>query len=157
MAINQSYLFLIFTVNGFIIGMLFDFFRILRKTFKTSDFITYIQDIIFWILTGLLILYSIFQFNNGEIRLYMFLGIGIGAILYLLLISKYVVKISVAILCKIKEVIQKIIKIVLFPIKATAKICQKIIEKINITTKIKKIFQKMQKNLLKTKGILKKT
>lgn len=87
----------------------------------------------------------------------MFLGIGIGAILYLLLISKYVVKISVAILCKIKEVIQKIIKIVLFPIKATAKICQKIIEKINITTKIKKIFQKMQKNLLKTKGILKKT
>ena len=34
MAINQAYLFLIFVLDGFIIGLLFDFFRILRKTFK---------------------------------------------------------------------------------------------------------------------------
>ena len=38
---NQAYLFLIFSLNGFIIGVLFDFFRILRKSFKTKDIITY--------------------------------------------------------------------------------------------------------------------
>lgn len=49
-SINQAYLFLIFILNGLLIGILFDFFRILRKSFKTPDFITYIQDICFWIL-----------------------------------------------------------------------------------------------------------
>ena len=42
MVTNQAYLFLIFMVNGIIIGILFDFFRILRKSFKTADLITYI-------------------------------------------------------------------------------------------------------------------
>ena len=67
MVTNQAYLFCIFIINGIIIGVLFDFFRILRKTFKTSDLITYIEDSLFWILTGIIILYSIFVFNNGEI------------------------------------------------------------------------------------------
>ena len=42
MVINQAYLFLIFTSNGVFIGLLFDFFRILRKSFKTINIITYI-------------------------------------------------------------------------------------------------------------------
>ena len=62
---NQAYLFIIFVINGILIGLLFDFFRILRRSFKTNDFMTYVEDIIFWILTGLIILYSIFTFNNG--------------------------------------------------------------------------------------------
>lgn len=48
---NQAQLFLIFTINGIIIGLLFDFFRILRKSFNTVDIVTYIEDILFWILT----------------------------------------------------------------------------------------------------------
>ena len=64
MVTDQALLFLIFIVNGIIIGLLFDFFRILRRSFKTKDFITYIEDILFWVLTGLLLLYSIFTFNN---------------------------------------------------------------------------------------------
>lgn len=72
MITNQAYLFLVFIINGLLIGLLFDIFRILRRAFKTSDFVTYIEDILFWILTGFSILYSIFVFNNGEIRLFMF-------------------------------------------------------------------------------------
>ena len=75
MVTNQAYLFLIFIINGIIIGVLFDFFRILRKTIKTKDVITYVQDILFWILTGFIVLYSTFTFNNGEIRIFMFIAI----------------------------------------------------------------------------------
>ena len=57
----------IFFLTGICIGLLFDFFRIQRKVLKTCDFITYIQDILFWILAGFVILFSIFKFNNGEI------------------------------------------------------------------------------------------
>ena len=89
MVTNQANLFLIFTIDGIIIGVLFDIFRILRKSFKTSDIVTYIEDIIFWILTGFIILYSIFVFNNGQLRLFMFLGIILGAFIYMLFISSY--------------------------------------------------------------------
>ena len=80
---TQLYLFLIFILNGLIIGLLFDFFRILRKAIKTSDLITCIEDVVFWILTGYLVLYSIFKYNNGELRFYLFLGITLGIIFYL--------------------------------------------------------------------------
>ena len=121
MIINQAQLFLIFTLNGVLIGLLFDTFRILRKSFKTKDFITYIEDILFWILTGLLLLYSIFTFSNGEIRLYMFMGVLIGCILYMLLISNHFIKINVKIMLVLKKIIGKIIAILIFPLKVIFK------------------------------------
>ena len=55
MVANQANLFLIFTINGILIGLLFDIFRILRKSFKTPDIITYIEDFFFWLITGLIL------------------------------------------------------------------------------------------------------
>ena len=83
---NQAYTFIIFVLNGFIIGILFDIFRILRKSFKTPDVITYMQDIAFWILSGLIILYSIFKFNSGELRLFIFIGVLLGIWAYILVL-----------------------------------------------------------------------
>ena len=68
MITNQSYIFLVFVIVGMIIGILFDFFRILRKSMKTKDFVTYIEDILFCIITGIIIIYSIFYFNSGELE-----------------------------------------------------------------------------------------
>lgn len=119
MITNQAYLFLIFVVNGLIIGLLFDFFRILRLSFKTKDFITYIEDIIFWIMTGIIILYSIFAFNNGEIRFFMFLGIALGVVLYITLFSSYIISISVHIITFLK-------KIFIIPFSYVFKILKKI-------------------------------
>ena len=98
MITNQAQLFLIFVVNGILIGLLFDFFRILRKAIKTKDIVTYIEDILFWILTGFILLFSICTFNNGEIRLYMFIGTFIGVFLYMISISTYVIKINMKII-----------------------------------------------------------
>ena len=102
---NQAYLFFIFVLNGFLIGLLFDIFRIIRKTFKTKDFITYIQDIIFWLLSGALVLYSIFKFNNGELRGFIFIGISCGTILYLLLFSKLFINVNVFAINLLKKII----------------------------------------------------
>ena len=48
---QQVNLFLIFAIIGLIISLLFDFFRILRRSFNTNDIITYLEDIVFWVLT----------------------------------------------------------------------------------------------------------
>ena len=71
----QLYNFFIFIILGIIISFIFDIFRILRKKFKTSNFITYIEDILFWVISGFLIILAIFKFNDGELRAYLFIGI----------------------------------------------------------------------------------
>ena len=151
MITNQAYLFFIFIVNGILIGLLFDFFRISRKIIKTNDFITYIEDVIFWILTGLIILYSIFVFNNGQLRLFMFLGIILGAISYMLFISSYIIKINI----KIINIIKKAIKILLTPFEFVLKLLRKIFGKpiTFLFINIRKIFTNFN---IKTQKIIKK-
>ncbi len=123
---NQAYLFLIFSITGILIGALFDIFRALRKSFKTSNIITYIEDIVFWLLTGTLIIYNIWYFNDGEIRIYMFLGIIIGILIYLLTLSSIFSKISLLIF----NLLKKIIKIAIIPLKPIKKICTNISKKV---------------------------
>ena len=152
--LNQAYLFLLFTLEGIIVGLLFDFFRILRKAFKTSNFVTYIEDFLFWILTGFLILYSIFILNNGEIRLYMFIGIILGVTFYILLFSKQIIRINVYIINIIKTLIVKTLKIFIYPIEVILKLIRKIFIKPinffvlnlkNVTKNTKKLLKKYKK------------
>ena len=111
----------IFFLTGICIGLLFDFFRIQRKVLKTCDFITYIQDILFWIVSGLIIIFVIMKYTNGVIRIYMVLGIILGILIYFLIISKYIMKIFVCILSFLLNIIGKL----LFPIKKIYKIIKK--------------------------------
>lgn len=106
----QIYNLFAFFIIGIIIGTLFDIFRVIRKTFKTSDIITYVEDIVFWLLVGYILLFSIFFLHGGEIRSYIFIGLIIGLTIYMLLISKYFIKISVIILNFFKKIIYKPIK-----------------------------------------------
>lgn len=144
LAINQAYLFLIFTLNGIFIGILFDFFRILRKSFKTINFITNIEDILFWILTGLSIIYCMYNFSDGSLRLFMFLGLGLGLTIYILTLSNFIVKTVVKIISIIKKIITTIINIIIFPFKAIFKLIRKILFRpINV------FFIKIQNNMTK--------
>lgn len=155
---NQAQLFLVFIINGIIIGIFFDFFRILRKSFKTSDFTTYIEDILFWILTGFSILFTLFKFNNGEIRLYMFFAIAIGILFYILIFSSYIIKLNVSIIFFLKKTIKKILFYIYIPIKSILKMVKKIIFKpisfifINIRSLYTNLFKFNTKNVNKIKN-----
>ena len=157
MASNQAYLFLIFTINGILIGFLFDIFRILRKSFKTNDLVTYIEDIIFWILTGIIILFSMCKFCDGELRGFTIIGIAMGVILYMLTISTYIIKVSVFIIYILKTVISKTINIIIYPFKLIFNIMKKIIFKpisiicINIRKKVFETTNKIYKNIKNVK------
>ena len=139
MAQDQAYLFIVFSLTGVVIGILFDFFRILRRSFKTSNIITYVEDILFWILTGVLILYNIWYFNNGEIRIYMFLGIIMGLLIYMLTLSNIIVSLF-------SKILKMIIRILEIPFKTIISIFHKII------TIIIKIFNKFTKKIKIKKG-----
>jgi len=149
---NQLYIFGIFILSGIFIGIIFDAFRIIRKNIKSSDLFTFIQDFTCSFLYGLVLLYCIFRFNNGEIRLYIFSGTGIGITLYLLIFSSIFRKIG----CFIINILKQILRYILFfPFKFIFKLTRKILFKpisffiINFgksLSKIKIIFKKKNNN-----------
>ena len=89
---NQLLIFVTYIIAGIAIGLLFDFFRILRKCFKTNNIATYIVDVIFWILVFLILLIISNLFKYIELRFYNFIALLIGASVYYGLLSKTIVK-----------------------------------------------------------------
>lgn len=150
----QLYSLFIFTISGVAISVFFDVFRILRKSFKTPDIITYIEDIIFWIFTGVFFLFILFKFNNGEIRNYVVLGIILGILIYMFTISKYFIKTSIIIIDFIKKIIS-------YPIKFIFSIFKKILKPftfiiINVRKNISYYYIKIKNMTKKNKKVKKR-
>lgn len=165
---HQLFCLLVFIITGIVIGIVFDIFRILRRSFRTVDWITYIQDTLFWIIAGGILLFSIFKFNNGEIRSYIFIGLLLGIIFYMLTISKILIKSSVTIILFLKKIlsypihfIQHIInKIIITPctfvLKKVRSITTKSYKKIYNTTKFNIKFSKNKEKIKEKEGISQK-
>lgn len=100
--------FIIYILSGIVICLFFDVFRVLRKSIKTSNLITYIEDTIFWVIVGSFLIWEIFTLSYGELRSYIFIGLLLGGTIYLLTISKYFIKINVKIITFLKKLIRKI-------------------------------------------------
>lgn len=146
----QIYSFFTYLISGMIIGIFFDVFRILRKSFHTPDIITYIEDILFWLFTGAFLIVVLFKFEDGQIRFYNIVGLFIGIIIYMLSISKFFIKINVAIITFIKDIVYKIIKIILYPIKFIFKMLRKICTPFTFfVINIKKIVSNCKKKMIK--------
>ena len=161
MAINQAYLFLIFALDGIFIGILFDFFRILRKSFKTINLITNLEDILFWVLTGLSIIYCMYNFSDGSIRFFMFLGLGLGLLLYMLTISNFIIGTTVKVISIIKKIIVTIAKIIVSPFKTIFNFIEKILFRpiyiffMKSKNKVTKKFKNISYNINKSKKVQK--
>lgn len=109
MILNQTYVFLWSLLVGAILAIIFDFFRILRRKGKTKNYIVYIQDVIYWILVTIIIIASAFITNDGELRGYMFIGYLLGAVIYIVTISRHILKYVNIILEEIEKIFNKIV------------------------------------------------
>lgn len=153
---DQLLQFVYFMLIGMLLSTIFDIFRILRKSFQTSDFITNIEDSIFGFLAGIILLASIFWINNGQLRFYILIGIAFGIFIYLAFISKYFIKLNIFMI----ETLKKIFKFITKPIFYIIKWIKKIIFKpfsiiiINIRLFFKKIIIKIYKIVKKRKKSL---
>lgn len=96
-------IFLLTIIIGSILGFLFDITRIIRKVIKHKNWVVYIEDILLWISTLIIVLYFIFNFSEGSIRFFYFWGFTIGATIYFALFSKYIVNFTVFIINKVKN------------------------------------------------------
>ena len=102
------------------------------------------------------------MFNNGEIRLFMFLGILLGSLTYMIFLSSYIIKINVKIITFVKTALKKLLKLIFMPVVIVYKFVKKILFKpinifiINIRKISTKFVIKNFFNLKRTKKIVKK-
>ena len=124
---GQAWLFLSTVAAGFIIGLAYDIFRILRKTVPHRAWIVQVEDLIYWLAASLLMFHFMMNRNYGEIRFFSILGAALGMVVYFLSISPLVMKVSVAILEFLKKVIVATLRIVLTPVRFIIKFVANIV------------------------------
>lgn len=112
---SQSKVFCIFFLLGIFINFIFDLFRGIRKSFKFSNIVVFIQDILFLSIAGFLFFRTLIIFNNGEIRFFMLIALCFGICIYTLTISKQCVIIVSVILKICKNIFKFIYKIIFLP------------------------------------------
>lgn len=78
---------------GLLFGALLDTYQRFLKRPKRARLISFFTDIIFWCLFGLLVFYSLYQVNFGEVHLYIFLALLCGFSAYQALFKHMYLKI----------------------------------------------------------------
>lgn len=122
--ISQTQEFIYFCLIGIVISFIFDIFRSIRKNFNTTDNITYVEDILFLVISTIIIMYGVLEISNGILRFYIFLGTLLGITIYTLTFSKFCIIIfdSILVFCKKTiEFIKNIIKSLVFFFKKLGK------------------------------------
>jgi spore cortex biosynthesis protein YabQ len=78
---------------GVLTGTFFDFYRIVRG-YGVSKFLKIAEDILFWILCSITVFTFLLYTNYAFLGVYVYLFIGIGAIIYMKFISVHFFKIE---------------------------------------------------------------
>lgn len=78
-------------LSGVLTGVLFDLYRVFRGINKFK-IITVVEDILFWILSSLVVFIFLLYTNQAFITLYVYLCIIIGILFYMKVFSKVFIK-----------------------------------------------------------------
>lgn len=114
---SQLYTFIITIATGILLGALFDCYRVLRGTFRPKAIMTWVTDLLYWLIATMIVFLALVVSNWGELRFYVFLGIVSGVILYYRLLSLYAIRLLLAIIRLIKGIVTLFKKTVVFIIK----------------------------------------
>lgn len=143
--------FLVSIKGGIILLLAYDVLRIIRRIIAHNRFFVAVEDVLFWIVTSIYIFGIMYQQNDGIIRGFSILGMGLGMVFYYHLFSKHVVHISTTLLRRIIILIQNIIKGITYPFRSLARIVRSIIRKPSkaFLGLFKKVYRKLVKGLKK--------
>jgi len=85
---QQAMLVLFSLISGILTGVFFDVYRLVRGIETPSKIVTFIQDILFWILTALVVFIFLSIYDYAYIGVYVYLWIAIGSAIYFLFLSR---------------------------------------------------------------------
>ncbi|MDD7795050.1 spore cortex biosynthesis protein YabQ [Clostridium sp. 'White wine YQ'] len=114
---NIQYNIIIYSLlAGMLTGILFDAYRIIRGSGINKVIIVF-EDLLFGILGGLAIFTFLLYYNSAFLGFYVYCGIIIGFILYLRLISKYILRFEKVLLSGVNKFFRMILINVIYIFK----------------------------------------
>ena len=112
-------------MSGLCAGMLFDVFRVIRKSFRKKRFLTDLCDGIFWSLYTVIFVWWIFKVNDGALRWFVFAGMSIGGAIYFSVLSNFFVPLGLFVSYLLQKFVKTAVLILLFPVKIFLKLSRK--------------------------------
>lgn len=86
---QQAMLVLLCFISGMATGAFFDLYRLLRGIQEPNRGITFLQDILFWIFTSLMVFIFLSANNYAYIGLYSYLCMVLGLVFYFFFLSRF--------------------------------------------------------------------
>lgn len=99
---EESAILLYAGVLGLELGLVYDFFRIIRRVWKCNFFVTACMDLVFWGFTAGRTFYIMHTYSNGTLRWFAVLGVITILYVYMKCFSQYVVQVGTFVLSHIR-------------------------------------------------------
>lgn len=113
---HEVYVLLGMLLCGASLSVLFDLRRGIWKPIKPADFIVIVTDLLFWAICAAAVSWTIWKLNSGILRIYEFVGLFLGALIYFLTLSAFVVRGTAFVTENILKIMKNILKILLTPL-----------------------------------------
>ena len=135
-------------LSGIIIGSVFDFFRAWRLCFDTTDGMVAFQDILFWLIACLVVYGAIYFTNGAELRWFEPVGLSVGVVAYIPLLSRHCVIIFSSFLSGLEMFVGAVLK----PVSVIRRVVDGIGNTVfgYVSAKKQRILCKLHKVFLKT-------
>lgn len=106
-------------VLGLQMGLVYDFFRILRRVWQCNVVVTAAMDVLFWCFVAYRTFAIMHTYSNGTLRWFAILGTLVILTIYMKLFSENMVRIGVFILSWVRYILAKIKKLLTDILKVT--------------------------------------
>lgn len=107
---------------GMCLALIYDLLRVSRRALHTRDFLVNLEDILFFVITGVILFLTAYFKNGGLLRWHGFIGALLGFAVYKLTIGDYVLRTLLWILRLIKRFLVFLLKIAFFPFRLVVRI-----------------------------------
>jgi len=128
--IDQLHVFLATIYTGFVIGIIYDLFGMLRRLSKAGHYLTGLLDLIFWTFAAMFSFAVLFYVDSGEIRAYGFLGMILGFTAYTLILSRFVVTFLDFMVKLFVGVFSFILNTFINPVGMVVRICKRFVSRL---------------------------
>jgi spore cortex biosynthesis protein YabQ len=86
---SQLFIFLWSIVLGIGLAVTYDILRIIRRVIPHNKTVVGVEDVLFWMIASVIMFGYVFKSNSGVVRGFFFIGVCLGAVSYLKLVSHY--------------------------------------------------------------------
>jgi spore cortex biosynthesis protein YabQ len=104
-------------IAGVITGVLFDLYRVFRGFENPNVVVTFIEDTLFWILTGIIVFIFLLNTNYAYMREYVYIAIAAGVLLYMAVLSKHFIKVQYKVIRTFTKLVRISFNFLLYPVQ----------------------------------------